>query len=58
MIKVGFTIIGGKTTWMGGGINYLKNLLFAINQSGDSKVQSVLFVGYKIDVKIVKEFEG
>ena len=57
MIKVGFTIIGGKTTWMGG-INYLKNLLFAINQSGDSKVQSVLFVGYKIDEKIVKEFEG
>jgi len=57
MIKVGFTVIGGKTNWMGG-INYLKNLLFAIKHSGDNKVQSVLFIGYNIDEKIVKEFEG
>ena len=57
MIKVGFTIIGGKTGWMGG-INYLKNLLFAISQSGDNQIQPVLFVGKKVDQKLLDEFKG
>lgn len=57
MIKVGFTIIGGKTGWMGG-INYLKNLLFAISQSGDNKIQPILFVGKKVDQKLLDEFKG
>jgi glycosyltransferase involved in cell wall biosynthesis len=57
MIKVGFTIIGGKTGWMGG-INYLKNLLFAISQSGDNKIQPILFVGKKVDKKLLDEFKG
>ena len=57
MIKVGFTIIGGKTSWMGG-INYLKNLLFAISQCDENKIQPILFVGHKVDEKLLKEFEG
>ena len=57
MIKVGFTIIGGRTKWMGG-INYLKNLLFAINQADDRQIQPILFVGKKTDKKLLKEFEG
>lgn len=57
MINVGFTIIGGKTSWMGG-INYLKNLLFAISQSTEGKIQPILFVGNKVDKKLLKEFEG
>ncbi|MFV8341099.1 glycosyltransferase family 4 protein [Flavobacterium sp. XS2P39] len=57
MIKVGFTIIGGKTSWMGG-INYLKNLMFAISQSNEEKIQPILFVGYKVDKKLLSEFEG
>ena len=57
MIRVGFTIIGGKTGWMGG-INYLKNLLFAISQTDDSRIQPLLFVGKKVDQKLLDEFEG
>lgn len=57
MIKVGFTIIGGKTSWMGG-INYLKNLLFAISQCEEQNIQPILFVGHKVDEKLLKEFEG
>lgn len=57
MIKVGFTIIGGKTGWMGG-INYLKNLLFAISQTGENKIQPVLFVGKKANKKLLDEFKG
>ena len=57
MIKVGFTIIGGKTGWMGG-INYLKNLLFAIQQVDDQKIQPILFVGKKVDKKLLDEFKG
>ena len=57
MIKVGFTIIGGKTGWMGG-INYLKNLLFAIQQLDNQKIQPILFVGKKVDKKLLDEFKG
>lgn len=57
MIKVGFTIIGGKTSWMGG-VNYLKNLLFAISQIEDKKIYPVLFVGKKMDINLLKEFDG
>jgi len=57
MIKVGFTIIGGKTGWMGG-INYLKNLLFAISQTGDNNIQPILFVGKNVDQKLLDEFKG
>ena len=56
MIRVGFTIIGGKSSWMGG-INYLKNLLYAIKQADDVQIQPILFVGTKVNQKLVKEFE-
>lgn len=56
MIRVGFTIIDGKVKWMGG-VNYLKNLLYAISMSKDRKIEPVLFLGNKVDEKIVKEFE-
>ena len=57
MTRVAFTIIGGKTKWMGG-INYLKNLLYAISKLEDRKISPVLFVGKKIDKKLLSEFEG
>ncbi|MDP9080664.1 MAG: glycosyltransferase family 4 protein [Bacteroidota bacterium] len=57
MIRVGFTIIDGKVNWMGG-INYLKNLLFAISQLEERKIQPVLFLGNKIDNKFIEEFKG
>jgi len=57
MIRVGFTIIDGKIKWMGG-INYLKNLLFAISQLEDRKIQPVLFLGNNVDEEIVKELEN
>lgn len=56
MIRVGFTIIDGKVNWMGG-INYLKNLLYAISQLEERKIQPVLFLGNNIDKKIVQEFK-
>lgn len=57
MIRVGFTIIDGKVNWMGG-INYLKNLLYAISQLEDRQIEPVLFLGNKLDARIIKEFEG
>ncbi|WP_165372246.1 glycosyltransferase family 4 protein [Emticicia agri] len=57
MIKVAFTIIGGKSSWMGG-INYLKNLLFALSQLEEHTLKPVLLVGKKVDEKLLKEFEG
>ena len=57
MINVGFTIIAGKSKWMGG-INYLRNLLFAISQLENRNIQPILIVGNKVDEKILKQFEG
>ncbi|WP_184542690.1 glycosyltransferase family 4 protein [Mucilaginibacter sp. FT3.2] len=56
MIRVGFTIIDGKVNWMGG-INYLKNLLYAISQLEEKKIQPVLFLGNNIDNKIIQDFK-
>jgi len=57
MIRVGFTIIDGKVKWMGG-INYLKNLLYAISQIEDRQIEPVLFLGNNVDEKLAKEFEN
>lgn len=57
MIKVGFTIIAGKTKWMGG-INYLRNLLYAISQLQNTEIQPILIVGEKIDEKFLDQFKG
>jgi glycosyltransferase involved in cell wall biosynthesis len=56
MIRVGFTIIDGKVNWMGG-INYLKNLLYAISQLEEKKIQPVLFLGNNIGNKLIDEFK-
>jgi glycosyltransferase involved in cell wall biosynthesis len=57
MKNVGFTIIAGKTKWLGG-VNYIKNLLYAIHLQKDSDIQPILFVGKKIDEKFLAQFEG
>ncbi len=57
MIRVGFTIIGGKTNWMGG-INYLKNLLYAIKQIPNSQIEPVLFLGKKVPQSLINEFSS
>lgn len=56
-MNIGFTIIGGKTSWMGG-INYLKNLLYAISKLEDDEIKPILFVGKKTDITLLKNFEG
>ena len=54
MIKVGFI---GTTSreWMGG-LNYLKNLLFALNQLDKKEIEIYVFVGKKTDLEIKKYF--
>lgn len=55
MIKVGF--IGSVSKeWMGG-LNYFKNLLFAINSIEEKELEVFVFVGKKIDIKIKRMFQ-
>ena len=55
MIKVGF--IGSVSKeWMGG-LNYFKNLLFAINSIEEKELEVFVFVGKKIDIKIKRIFQ-
>ncbi|AVX43103.1 glycosyltransferase family 4 protein [Campylobacter concisus] len=55
MIKVGF--IGSVSKeWMGG-LNYFKNLLFAINSIEKKKLEVFVFVGKKIDIETKRMFQ-
>ncbi|WP_462170023.1 glycosyltransferase family 4 protein [Campylobacter concisus] len=55
MIKVGF--IGSVSKeWMGG-LNYFKNLLFAINSIEEKELEVFVFVGKKIDIKTKRIFQ-
>ena len=55
MIKVGF--IGSVSKeWMGG-LNYFKNLLFAINAIEEKELEVFVFVGKKIDIKTKRMFQ-
>ena len=55
MIKVGF--IGSVSKeWMGG-LNYFKNLLFAINSIEKKELEVFVFVGKKIDIKTKRIFQ-
>ena len=55
MIKVGF--IGSVSKeWMGG-LNYFKNLLFAINSIEEKELEVFVFVGKKIDIKTKRMFQ-
>lgn len=40
-----------------GGLNYIKNLLFAINSIENKKLDVYVYFGKKVDPKIVKQFE-
>lgn len=54
MIKVGF--IGTVSEeWMGG-LNYFKNLLFAVESLSNKELKVYVFVGKKTDIKIKKMF--
>lgn len=50
MIKVGF-IINASSGWMGG-VNYFKNLLYAISVIEDRKIEPVVFMGKQADQEI------
>lgn len=55
MIKVGF--IGSVSKeWMGG-LNYFKNLLFAINSIEKKELEVFVFVGKKIDIETKRMFQ-
>ena len=55
MIKVGF--IGSVSKeWMGG-LNYFKNLLFAINSIEEKELEVFVFVGKKIDIETKRIFQ-
>lgn len=54
MIKVGFIGAVSKE-WMGG-LNYYKNLFFALDNSEDKKIEVYVFVGKKTDDKIKNMF--
>ena len=55
MIKVGFIGAVSKE-WMGG-LNYYKNLLYAISILEDKKIEVVVFVGKKTDEEIKNMFK-
>ena len=55
MIKVGF--VGAVSEeWMGG-LNYFKNLLYAIKKLNNRELQVYVFVGKKTDVEIKRMFQ-
>lgn len=55
MIRVAFTLIGGKS-WTGG-YNYLLNLIRALSEHGQDRVQPVLFLGTDINEDEAAPFE-
>lgn len=50
-MRVAFTLIGGSG-WTGG-VNYLENLLSAVAEQPDCKVEAVLFAGEDADPKVL-----
>ena len=56
MIKVGFIGAVSKD-WMGG-LNYFKNLLFAIDTLKNKELQVFVFVGKKTDEEIKEMDDG
>lgn len=55
MVKVGF-VLSFNTMWMGG-INYFKNLFFAIEKYEKNNIEIVLFVGKKNSSKFINDFK-
>lgn len=50
-MRVAFTLIGGAG-WTGG-VNYLENLLSAVAEQAECKVEAVLFAGTDADPKVL-----
>lgn len=55
MIRVGF-ILSVSKEWMGG-LNYFKNLFYAINEYKKNNIEIYIFTGNKIDKNIKEEFK-
>lgn len=55
MINVGFTLLGGDS-WFAG-VNYLRNLLFAISALEERQIRPILFAGEKVSDKTTRLFE-
>lgn len=56
MLNIGF-MISPSSDWLGG-LNYYKNLFFAINRSCKNNVQLFVFVSKNIDSSIINEVVG
>ena len=54
MIKVAFLGSGYSKEWMGG-VNYINNLLYAIAQLEDKKIEPIVFLGMNVDEEIKKK---
>jgi len=57
MIKVAFLGTHYSKEWMGG-VNYLSNLLYAISQIENKKIEPIVFLGKKADMEIVNKFQS
>lgn len=55
MIRIGFIGAVSKE-WMGG-LNYFKNLLYAIDSLNDPNIEVIVFVGKKTDIEIKNMFK-
>jgi glycosyltransferase involved in cell wall biosynthesis len=55
MIKVAFVIPADFKQWMGG-VNYFRNLLYAVHSMPDRRIEPVLFTGKKFDTALLNDF--
>lgn len=55
MIRVAFVVPSFYANWMGG-INYYRNLLYAIQNAPDKRIESVLVIGKKFNPGLLGEF--
>lgn len=56
MIKVAFWY--DRPQEYSGGLNYMRNLLFALSRLEDKKIQPYIFFGKRVDADTVRTFEG
>lgn len=56
MIKVAFWY--DRPQEYTGGLNYMRNLLFALAQLEDKKIHPYIFFGKRIDAEVVRSFDG
>ncbi len=56
MIKVAFWY--DRPQEYTGGLNYMRNLLFALAQLEDKKIHPYIFFGKRVDAEVVRSFEG